>query len=183
VDTRYPQLGLDDQLCFALYSAFHAVMRAYRPLLADAELTYPQYVVLLALWERDGQPATVGELCARLGLDTGTLTPLLKRLEAAGHVARRRDAGDERRVLVEVTAEGLALRDSVASVPASLADCVGLDAVTASQLRSSLQALTEALDGGPARSERPQPPPPRATETRRRNKAGARPRRSHEGRR
>lgn len=141
----YEQLALDDQLCFALYSAFHAVMRTYRPLLEDAALTYPQYLAMLALWERS-EPVSVGELGHRLRLDSGTLTPLLKRLEAAGHVTRRRDPEDERRVLVEATAQGLALRDRVASVPASLAACVGIEVQVAEGLRSQLHALADALD-------------------------------------
>ncbi|HEX4867755.1 MAG TPA: MarR family winged helix-turn-helix transcriptional regulator [Acidimicrobiales bacterium] len=141
-----PSLALDDQLCFALYSAFHAVMRTYRPLLAAVELTYPQYVTLLALWDDPGRTWSVGELCRRLHLDTGTLTPMLKRLEAAGYLTRRRDRADERRVHVELTPAGLALRDQVASVPASLAACVGLDAATATRLRADLRALADSLD-------------------------------------
>jgi len=144
-------IGLDDQLCFALYSAFHAVMRTYRPLLADVQLTYPQYVTMLALWEGGERFMTVGELGRRLRLDSGTLTPLLKRLEAAGYLTRTRDALDERRVLIGVTTEGRALRDRVAAVPAQLAGCVGLDRVAAGRLREELHALTEALDRVPAR--------------------------------
>jgi len=146
VPTDRASLALDDQLCFALYSAFHAVMRTYRPLLAEVELTYPQYVTLLALWDDPDRNWTVGELCRRLHLDTGTLTPVLKRLEAAGHLTRRRDPADERRVHVQLTSVGLALRERVASVPASLAACAGLDAATASRLRSDLRALADSLD-------------------------------------
>ena len=108
---RRAQLALDDQVCFALYSAFHAVMRTYRGLLSDAGLTYPQYLVMLALWERQPAAVAVGELGGRLHLDTGTLSPLLKRLEAGGFVSRRRDRDDERRVLVALTADGRALQD------------------------------------------------------------------------
>lgn len=141
-----PSLDLDDQLCFAIYSAFHAVMRTYRPLLAEVELTYPQYLTLLALWEVPDQPRTVGELCRRLHLDTGTLTPLLKRLEAAGYLTRRRDSADERRVYVELTSQGLDLREQVALLPESLAACVGLEVTAARRLRSDLMALADALD-------------------------------------
>ena len=102
------ELRLDEQLCFALYTACHAVLRAYRPLLADVELTYPQYLALLVVWERPGEPQPVGAIGRRLHMDTGTLTPVLKRLESAGLVTRRRDPHDERRVLVGVTDEGLA---------------------------------------------------------------------------
>ena len=146
---RYPQLALDEQLCFALYSAFHAMMRTYRPLLAEADLTYPQYLTMLALWERPEETVSVGDLGRRLRLDSGTLTPLLKRLEAAGHLTRRRDPDDERRVLVEVSEGGLALRDRVASVPASLAACVGADVAAAARLRSELRALADTLDPEP----------------------------------
>src|ERR1700758_4734433 len=115
----YPQLELDRQLCFALYTASRAVVRAYAPLLEDAGLTYPQYVTMLVLWEDPGQPRSVGELGDRLPLDSGTLTPLLKRLAAMGYVTRSRDAEDERRVLVTVTAEGLARRERPAGLPAA----------------------------------------------------------------
>lgn len=100
---------LDQQLCFALYSASGLMTKLYRPLLDPLGLTYPQYLAMLALWER--APSTVGELGEALGLDSATLTPLLKRLEAGGLVTRRRDPADERRVLVEPTAEGQALRE------------------------------------------------------------------------
>src|SRR4051794_3065488 len=104
VPRSYAQLDLDVQLCFPLYAATRAVTHRYAELLADVELTYPQYLTLLTLWG-SSDPMTVGELGARLRLDSGTLTPLLKRLEAAGRVTRRRDPADERRVLVEVTDE------------------------------------------------------------------------------
>lgn len=144
-----PDLRLDEQLCFALYTAFHAVMRTYRPLLAEAELTYPQYLAMLALWEED-RPLAVGELGRRLRLDGGTVTPLLKRLEGLGYVTRQRDECDERRVLVAVTAKGRSLRDRVASVPASLAACAGLDRAAARRLRADLRALVDTLDRVPA---------------------------------
>jgi DNA-binding MarR family transcriptional regulator len=146
ITRHHPDLALDDQLCFALYSACHAVMRAYRPLLAETELTYPQYLAMLALWEAPDEPRTVSELGRRLRLDGSTLTPLLKRLEAAGYVTRRRDQGDERRVLVELTEDGMALRDRLVSVPASLAACVGLHPETAERLRCELRALADAVD-------------------------------------
>jgi DNA-binding MarR family transcriptional regulator len=141
----YPQLELDQQLCFALYSASRAVIRAYGPLLDDAGLTYPQYVTMLVLWEDPDRPRSVGELGERLHLDSGTLTPLLKRLSALGYVTRSRDAQDERRVLVSVTAEGLELRHRLAAVPESFLACLGMDAAEAIALRDQLTALTASL--------------------------------------
>jgi DNA-binding MarR family transcriptional regulator len=145
----YPQLELDRQLCFALYTASRAVVRTYAPLLEDAGLTYPQYITMLVLWEAPERPRSVGELGERLHLDSGTLTPLLKRLTALGYVTRSRDAEDERRVLVAVTAEGLALRDRLAAVPASFLSCLNLDVAEAGALRDQLTALTVALEAGP----------------------------------
>ena len=104
---RVPHLALDNQLCFALYSASRAITRAYGPLLADLGLTYPQYLVMLVLWQADG--VSVSELGARLALDSGTLTPLLKRLQTAGWISRTRGAQDERRVDIHLTPAGLGL--------------------------------------------------------------------------
>jgi len=143
---RYEQLELDRQVCFALYAASRAVVRAYGPLLADVGLTYPQYVTMLALWDSPDEALHVGELGARLHLDSGTLTPLLKRLEASGYVRRERDAHDERRVLVALTDEGLALRDEVASVPIDLMHTAGLDLDGVRELRDQLTALTDRLE-------------------------------------
>jgi DNA-binding MarR family transcriptional regulator len=147
----YPQLELDRQLCFALYAASRAVVRAYAPLLEDAGLTYPQYVTMLALWQDPDRPCSVGELGERLHLDNGTLTPLLKRLAAMGYVTRSRDTDDERRVLVTATAEGLALRDRLAAVPESFFACLGMDVARASTLRDELIALTATLEVGAGR--------------------------------
>ena len=144
----YPQLELDRQLCFALYTASRAVVRSYAPLLDDAGLTYPQYLTMLVLWEDPGQPRSIGELGERLHLDSGTLTPLLKRLAAMGYVTRSRDAEDERRVLVALTADGLALRDRLAAVPESFLACLGMDAPAASALRDQLTALAATLEAG-----------------------------------
>jgi DNA-binding MarR family transcriptional regulator len=144
----YPQLELDRQLCFALYTASRAVVRTYGPLLDEAGLTYPQYVTLLALWEDPERSRSVGELGERLHLDSGTLTPLLKRLASMGYVTRARDADDERRVLVTLTAEGLTLRERLAGVPESLLGCLGLDVPGADALRDQLAALTASLERG-----------------------------------
>jgi DNA-binding MarR family transcriptional regulator len=146
----YPQLELDRQLCFPLYAASRAMTRAYTPLLEPVGLTYPQYLALLALWADDG--ITVGELGRRLRLDSGTLTPLLKRLEAAGLVSRRRDPDDERRVVLTVTETGWELRRAVAHVPAALADRVGLDAAEARTLHGLLHRVLDVLDPDDASS-------------------------------
>jgi DNA-binding MarR family transcriptional regulator len=121
-------------------------VRAYGPLLDDAGITYPQYVTLLALWDDPDRPQTVGELGTRLHLDSGTLTPLLKRLEHLGLVTRRRDPDDERRVLVALTAAGLALRDRLADVPGRLFARLGLDGDELAALRDRLVSLTETLE-------------------------------------
>ncbi|UXH79201.1 MarR family winged helix-turn-helix transcriptional regulator [Roseateles amylovorans] len=112
-------LELDQQLCFALYSTMLGFNKVYRDLLKDLNLTYPQYLVMLVLWERDG--LTVGEVGERVFLDSPTLTPLLKRLEAAGFVARTRSAKDERQVLITLTDEGRALQQRTAHLPQCIA--------------------------------------------------------------
>ena len=147
-DTPSPALlRLDNQVCFALYSASLAMTKLYKPLLDTVGLTYPQYLVMLVLWERDG--VTVSELGERLFLDSGTLTPLLKRLETTGHIARIRDAEDERRVRISLTAQGRALRDKAEAIP----PCV----LEASQCTvPELTALTGQLK---TFRDRIQPPP------------------------
>lgn len=143
--TGYPQLALSAQLCLPLYAAARAVTRRYGELLTELGLTYPQYLTMLALWDADG-PLTVGEIGERLRLDSGTLTPVLKRLESAGHVARRRDSADERRVLVEVTPAGAQLREQVADVPERAWEGTALTAADARQLRGLLDRLLDGLD-------------------------------------
>jgi DNA-binding MarR family transcriptional regulator len=149
----YPQLELDRQLCFPLYAAARAVVRAYGPLLADVGLTYPQYLVMLAMWGARGEAMTVGDVGRRVQLDTGTLTPLLKRLEAAGHLRRRRDPADERRVLLELTQQGWGLRERVAHVPGDLLRTMQLERSDIDVLRGVLSRLVEHL--GPADSGQP----------------------------
>jgi DNA-binding MarR family transcriptional regulator len=136
-------MRLANQLCFSVYATAHAFGRVYRPLLDPLGLTYPQYLVLLVLWERDG--LTVGEIGAALQLDSGTLTPLLKRLEAMGHVARRRAEGDERRVRVSLTEAGRALRARAAPVPAAIFAAMGGDRDRLARLRADLSDLRAAL--------------------------------------
>ncbi|WP_214476938.1 MarR family winged helix-turn-helix transcriptional regulator [Mesorhizobium sp. dw_380] len=138
---RVPRL--DQQLCFALYSASGLMTKAYRPLLEPLGLTYPQYLVMLALWER--APSTVGELGAALGLDSATLTPLIKRMEAGGLVTRRRDAADERRVLVEPTAKGRALRAHAQDVSSALACSVPLEPGEVKALHATLTSLVATM--------------------------------------
>ena len=123
-------LALDHQLCFAIYSASLAMTKFYKPVLDPLGLTYPQYLVMLVLWEGDG--ITVSQLGERLGLDSGTLTPLLKRLQASGLLTRLRDAADERRVLLQLTADGRALRQRATAVPPQVlqASGCGLDEMT-----------------------------------------------------
>lgn len=134
-------LLLDDQLCFALYAAQRAVTAAYRPLLDDLGLTYPQYLVLLVLWERG--ETTVKDLATALRLDYGTVSPLLKRLEAAGLLRRERSARDERSVLVAVTGRGEELRERAARVPGALLSATGLGGPEAVRLREELWRLAE----------------------------------------
>ena len=143
---RYQQLDLDAQLCFPLYAATRAVTRRYGELLAEVQLTYPQYLTLLALWESD-EHLSVGALGDRLRLDSGTLTPLLKRLESAGLVVRRRDSKDERRVLIELTDEGWALRDRVTHVPKELFASLDFSPKEATELRRLLAKVIDSVDG------------------------------------
>jgi DNA-binding MarR family transcriptional regulator len=141
---RVPQLDLDQQLCFALYDASRALIRTYGPLLEPLGLTYPQYVTMLALWETS-EPVSVGELGDRLGLDSGTLTPLLKRLERSDLVERRRDRDDERRVLVTPSAAGWALREAAADIPGCMQERLQLDIPTMLILRQQVVELAAAV--------------------------------------
>lgn len=138
-----PQLRLDAQLCFALYAASRAMTQAYQPLLAPLGLTYPQYLAMLVLWESDG--ISVKQLGERLQLDSGTLTPLLKRLEGGGLLQRRRSGEDERCVQLHLTAAGQALETLAADIPASWHGRYGDDAGQHAQLRESLRQLTRLL--------------------------------------
>lgn len=137
------ELALDRQVCFALYSASRAATAVYRPMLDELGLTYPQYLVLLVLWERDGRG--VKDICVELGLDTGTLSPLLKRLAGLGLVERRRLSTDERRVEIHLTERGGALRANALDVPRKLAARTGMSLDDLDTLRNALVALTNAL--------------------------------------
>jgi DNA-binding MarR family transcriptional regulator len=136
-------LLLDNQLCFALYSASLAMTKLYKPLLEELGLTYPQYLVMLVLWEGDG--LMVSELGQRLSLDSGTLTPLLKRLESAGLVSRLRDAADERRVHIHLTAAGRRLKTRASKVPACLLAASQCSVPELLQLTGQVRALRERL--------------------------------------
>ena len=136
-------LSLERQLCFAVYAAAHAYGRFYKPLLDPLGLTYPQYLVMLVLWEQDG--VTVKAIGQRLMLDSGTLTPLLKRLEAAGLVVRRRDAGDERQVRIDLTAAGAALKTRAKAVPTVVGGAFGGTEAEARALKQSLVTLRTRL--------------------------------------
>lgn len=139
------KITLDEQLCFSIYSANHAIARMYRPLLDPMGLTYPQYLVLLALWERDGR--RVRELGADLFLDSNTLTPLLKRMQAADLIERTRNPEDERSVLISLTEKGRALQDQAHEMAPCVAQAMGEDMQELAQLRDRLHQLRERLDG------------------------------------
>ncbi len=139
-------LALDHQLCFALYAASLAMTKAYKPLLAPLGLTYPQYLVMLVLWEADG--ITVSQLGARLSLDSGTLTPLLKRLELLHLVQRLRDAADERRVLLRLTATGRTLRQQAQAVPQAIACATACSLQQIGKLAAQLHQLRRQLHPG-----------------------------------
>ncbi|MFR9797231.1 MarR family winged helix-turn-helix transcriptional regulator [Streptomyces sp. MS06] len=137
-------LRLDRQICFSLHAATRAFNGVYRVALKDLGLTYPQYLVMLVLWERGEQP--VKKLGEHLRLDSGTLSPLLKRLESAGLVRRERSARDERSVDVRLTPEGRALREHALQVPRKIAAATGFDFDEMRDLRERLDRLTAALD-------------------------------------
>jgi MarR family transcriptional regulator, organic hydroperoxide resistance regulator len=136
-------LPLSQQACFALYSTSLAMTRVYKPLLASLKLTYPQYLVMLALWEKDAR--MVSEIGDALFLDSGTLTPLLKKLEAMGYVLRQRSEMDERCVVVELTTAGRALQKKAAPLSQCVADASGCSATDLARLTARLQALRTSL--------------------------------------
>jgi len=137
-------LALTNQLCFAVYSTAHAFNRVYKPLLERLGLTYPQYLVMLVLWERDGVP--VKEIGERLFLDSGTLTPLLKRLEVAQLLKRTRSSGDERQVLIALTPHGQALHEKAKAVPQAVLEATAYSASELSAARSQLVTLRDRLN-------------------------------------
>ena len=143
-ETLPTDLKLNDFLCFAVYAAGHGFNRVYKPLLEPLGLTYPQYLVMTALWEQDDQ--TVGGLGERLSLESNTLTPLLKRLENQRRVRRVRDPRDERQVRVRLTAAGLALGGEAAHIPHCILEASGLNAEDLSRLQRQITVLHKALE-------------------------------------
>ncbi|KXF78552.1 MarR family transcriptional regulator [Paramesorhizobium deserti] len=134
---------VSEMLCFSIYSAGHAFTQLYRPLLDAIGLTYPQYLVMVALWRRDGR--TVKELGETLFLDSSTLTPLLKRLETAGFITRTRNPRDERQVLLHLTEEGRRLKESTAEVSRCVQEAVGIDADTANKIQAAIDAIRDGI--------------------------------------
>ena len=139
MDKNYDALRLENQLCFPLYACSREVIKRYKPCLDELDLTYTQYIAMMVLWER--RSVTVKELGGCLYLDSGTLTPLLKKLEAKGLISRRRDQDDERSLIVSLTPEGDALRDRAVEVPEKMARCVRLSPEEALQLYKLLYKL------------------------------------------
>lgn len=135
---------IEDMLCFAVYSASHAFNRVYKPLLEKLGLTYPQYLTMLALWERDDR--SVGALGRALMLESNTLTPLLKRLESMGYVRRNRDPRDERVVRIRLTEAGRALQSAAGDIPRCILEASGLTLPELMQLQGQMTALRDALD-------------------------------------
>ena len=143
MDEKYDDLRLESQLCFPLYACAKEIVRLHTPLLGPLDLTYTQYIAMLALWEK--RELTVKELGDRLWLDSGTLTPLLKKLEGKGYIARRRSDSDERSVVLSLTAEGERLREQAAAVPPQ-ADCrVRLEPEEAEELCALLNKILDGL--------------------------------------
>ncbi|HTG71186.1 MAG TPA: MarR family transcriptional regulator [Candidatus Udaeobacter sp.] len=142
-------LKLDNQICFAFYACSREITKLYRPMLEKIDLTYTQYVTMLALWEQDH--VTVTALGNKLYLDSGTLTPLLKKLEAAGHITRTRDRNDERSVLVELTEQGRALKEKAVDIPYQLACKLEGKPEEGAELLALMQQFLRRIQQGAAR--------------------------------
>jgi len=143
VTVPQPSAALDDQLCFSLYRTSRALTALYRPLLERMGITYPQYLVLMALWEQDGQ--SVRELSDRVDLDSGTMSPMLKRLAALQLVTRERSVADERQVQIRLTEAGRALEQSACGVSAALIDALAFDAERITELKSELDEIFQRV--------------------------------------
>ncbi len=139
MDQKYESLKLENQLCFPLYACSREVIKQYKPFLDELELTYTQYIAMMVLWEHNS--VTVKELGQYLFLDSGTLTPLLKKMEAKGLISRKRDQEDERSLIVSLTPEGEALRERALEVPKKMAQCVRLNPEEAMELYKLLYKL------------------------------------------
>lgn len=144
VASDVPAPRLEDQTCFSLYAASRAITALYRPLLDELDLTYPQYLVMLVLWECNDRG--VGEIGAALSLDSGTLSPLLKRLERRGLISRNRRDDDERSVSITVTDEGDALRGHCLQLPRQISEATGMSADDLAQLSRTLRRLTDSVN-------------------------------------
>ena len=140
---QHQQLPIADMLCFALYSATHAMQSVYKPLLDDLGLTYPQYLVLVSLWGTDNQ--TVGQLGTALHLESNTLTPLLKRMQTAGHLSRHRNADDERQVQIRLTDQGRALQPKTRHIPECVHEKSGITLAAIITLQNEITALRDHL--------------------------------------
>jgi len=148
VTDKYPQLHLNNQLCFSVYTLSRLITQAYQPLLKELGLTYPQYLALLVLWqaaEEGSLPVPVKHLCENLLLDTGTVTPLLKRLESSGLVKRSRSEEDERVVRIGLTEAGLALRERASGIPEQILCSSGINVTEGAQIKTQLQGVIEQL--------------------------------------
>lgn len=143
---------LRDHLCFALYSAHMAVQRAYKPVLEQLGLTYPQYLVMSTLWEQDGR--AVGEIAEHLGLESSTVTPLLQRLETAGLVHRRRDPQNERRVVISLSEDGKALRKDAHCVTDQLVAASGMSGKELAEINAIVWRLRDAVTGETGQARR-----------------------------
>ena len=141
--TANPPVPLDDQLCYAIYSAGIAVQRAYKPLLDELGLTYSQYLVLNILWREDGQP--IGRIADQLALESSTLTPLLKRLEGSGMVSRTRNPSNERQVVVALTGAGRALQARAGCLGDTLLEASGQSPAALADLNKDIRALRDAV--------------------------------------
>ena len=137
----YPQLKLENQLCFPLYACARKVINQYNPYLKPLGITYTQYLVFLVLWEQ--QEATVGDICRRLFLDNGTITPLIKKMEKDGYVVRKRSEEDERVVKVSITEKGIALREDAKDIPFSVGGCLAIPGEDAAELYRLLYQLLD----------------------------------------
>ena len=141
--STHPELLLENQICFAVYSAAHAFAQAYKPHLDPMGLTYPQYLVMLLLWEQDGR--SVNEIARPLHLDSGTLTPLLKRMEKAGLVIRKRDTKDERIMRIHLTDHGRSLQARARAIPPAMLCASGLELDGLMALRDEIKVLGQNL--------------------------------------
>lgn len=144
METNAHNLKLEDHLCFSLYACSRAILRLYRPYLDELHLTYPQYLVLVTLWVK--QKSTIKELGEALNLDTGTLTPLLKRMEAAGLVERHRDTVDERIMNIHITNAGKELQKKAACVPQSLLEASGMKQEELNEINTTIKQLLQQLN-------------------------------------